>query len=483
MIACCFGWVSQVLAAREQGVLLPGTTSETPWHIIDSGVEGPTVLITGGLHGNEPAGSRAAEQIKRWPIVRGKLVVMPRLNRLGLAANIRWSPEYRNDRKLRDLNRNFPREGKAAALTPLCQEVWSFISDQKPDWVFDLHEGFDFHRLNSESVGSSVISFPEQRAFAARLQAEVNKDVDAEKAFDLLAARGPVNGSLARACKEQLGAKAFILETTFKDQPLSLRTRQHRVMASTALLELKMIAKDCRDVLSPSAPGKHVRVALFDDAGANEEKLRKVIKGQKNLLYCQVGPRDMKQEVLRQFDLIIFPGGSGSKQGRALGEKGRKVVQEFIREGGGYLGVCAGAFLSTSHYDWSLHLMNASVFNVKVDVPGKGMKSMWYRGGPAKVKVEMATSDFGLSGTHDIVYHNGPILSPGKHPDLPAYETLAWFRSENGLYKAQKNTMINAPAIVSVKYGEGKVLALSPHFESTKGQESVVLRAIERARR
>ena len=68
------------------GTLGAGTTWETPWYVIDSGHDGPTVLITGGVHGNEPAGYRAAEQIRDWPISRGKLVVMPQINRLGLAA-------------------------------------------------------------------------------------------------------------------------------------------------------------------------------------------------------------------------------------------------------------------------------------------------------------------------------------------------------------------------------------------------------------
>ena len=66
-------WVAlggAVAAEAPAGVLAEGTRWETPWYTIDSGVEGPTVFLTGGLHGNEPAGWRAAEQVRRWPIVK-----------------------------------------------------------------------------------------------------------------------------------------------------------------------------------------------------------------------------------------------------------------------------------------------------------------------------------------------------------------------------------------------------------------------------
>ena len=459
-----------------------GTTWENPWWVIDSGKPGPTVLVVGGIHGNEPAGFRAAEQIRHWPIVRGKLLVLPQINRLGLAANLRWAPEYRNDREERDLNRNFPREKATQPITPLCQAVWDFISKRRPDWVFDLHEGFDFHRINPKSVGSSIITFPEEAIFAGAMLDAVNAGVEPRRQFSLLAKSGPVNGSLARACSRLLGAKSFILETTFKDQPVSLRTRQHRRMVSTALRRIGLLDEDCTDILAPPAEDGLRRVAVFDAAGANEGKVLKVLDGERNLFACHVGPQDMRRKVLQQFEVMVFPGGSGSKQGEAIGGKGRENVRHFVSGGGGVVGICAGAFLCTSHYKWSLHLMNASVFNKMVEVAGKGRKSMWYRGKPTDVDVEVSgegVAVLGLEGTYSIRYHNGPILSPGDSPSAPAYRSLAFFRTENGIYQAQKGTMVGAPAVVASDFGKGRVLAISPHFESTRGKERIILRAID----
>ena len=465
----------------EDGTIGTGTI-QTPWYVINSGVAGPTVLVIGGVHGNEPAGYRAAEQIRRWPIVKGKLVVIPQLNRLGMAASTRWLPDFRNDRKRRDLNRNFPDEEGKRSQTPLAEVTWEFIKKHRPEWVFDLHEGFDFHRINSKSVGSSVIAMPWDERFAKGMVDVVNSDIQPERHFDLLVSKGPAVGSLARACSVILDSKSFILETTFKDQPISTRTRQHRLMVSHTLQRIGMIDRNLVDQLSPERKKSLTRVGVFDAAGANENKVFGVLDRAENYFACHLGPNDIKPEVLRQFDVLVFPGGSGSKQGRAIGEQRRRHIQEFAKKGGGVIGICAGAFLCSTHYDWSLDLVNASVFNKMVDVPGKGKKSVWFRGPATNVDVELNDKGkqvVGLGGLHSIRYQNGPILSPGDHETLPPYEVLAHFRTENGIYQQQKNTMIGAPAIVFAEYGNGRVIAISPHFESTKGKEDVVLRAID----
>ena len=46
----------------QQGELRKGTVQETSWYLSDSGRPGPVIMIVGGMHGNEQAGSRAAAQ-------------------------------------------------------------------------------------------------------------------------------------------------------------------------------------------------------------------------------------------------------------------------------------------------------------------------------------------------------------------------------------------------------------------------------------
>ena len=76
----------------------------------DRGVAGPTLLITGGVHGNEPAGVHAAERVldalrAQGAALRGRVIAL-RGNVAALAAGVRFVD--------RDLNRGWSRDAVAA---------------------------------------------------------------------------------------------------------------------------------------------------------------------------------------------------------------------------------------------------------------------------------------------------------------------------------------------------------------------------------
>ncbi|SVD46301.1 uncharacterized protein METZ01_LOCUS399155, partial [marine metagenome] len=162
---CAFVLVAPIFGAGQvvSGLLAKGTKWETPFYSRDSGKLGPTIVLTGGVHGNEPAGARAVEQIRHWPIRRGRLIVVPRVNKPGLEKGTRYLPGEPPAR--RDLNRNFPKTGSDKPTRgELAQALWALIKEEKPAWLIDLHEGYDFHQLNSDSVGSSIIDTHDKAA-------------------------------------------------------------------------------------------------------------------------------------------------------------------------------------------------------------------------------------------------------------------------------------------------------------------------------
>ena len=159
-------------------MIAAGTPAATPYYVCDSGVAGPTVVITGGVHGDEPAGACAAEQIRHWPIKRGKLVVLPRANVVALKAGKRLTPG--EEPALNNLNRDFPKATDAgAAHGALALALWEFVRQQRPTWFLDLHEGRFFSGLTNSSVGSRVIVFPtpEGREAATAMSAAVNASI------------------------------------------------------------------------------------------------------------------------------------------------------------------------------------------------------------------------------------------------------------------------------------------------------------------
>src|SRR5690606_30709410 len=96
-----------------------------------------------------------------------------------------------------------------------------------------------------------------------------------------------------------------------------------------------------------------IRVAIYDHSET-------IAKGPKNLMRfltpevgfecTRVTPEEIRNGVLKDYDVLIMPGGSASLQSKNLEEKGREVIREFVRNGGGYVGICAGSYLATTHY-------------------------------------------------------------------------------------------------------------------------------------
>ena len=457
-----------------EGVIASGTPFETRWRAYDSEVEGPTVLVIGGVHGNEPSGHRAARQIATWPVNRGRLVVLPAANPPALAARTRRIPGLDGDAG--DLNRHFKvMDDEARPTGPAAPAIWRFVESIKPDVILDLHEGYGFRAAGSKSVGTSIITHREVDDPAQQLMlAEVNRgNEDPERRFVEL--NGIVKGSLARAAAVALGVEAHILETTWKDQPLSRRCRQHRRMVAARLADLGMHAdsESMVDMLVDPEDARP-RVALFDGPGAGSAS--QGLRFEARLPGCRVerlGPEDIRAGCLDAFDAVIFPGGSGSGQAEAIGVPGREKVRAFVDEGGGYIGVCAGSYLALDNYTWGLRL-----------VPMDSHDRKHWRRGNASLKIELTEEGMETflesEPMREIAFRQGPLMQPSDEPDNnAAVDVLAWFRTGVGRNGADPATMVDTPAIVRVEFGEGRVLLFSPHPELTDDMEDWLRRAFD----
>jgi glutamine amidotransferase-like uncharacterized protein len=227
-----------------------------------------------------------------------------------------------------------------------------------------------------------------------------------------------------------------------------------------------------------------VRVAVFAMEGYESHAtsaLTTILDAQSGCNCELVSPADVRAGALDRFDVVIFPGGSGSEQAAALGHEGKEAVRQFVESGGGYVGICGGAFLATAKYDWSLGLVNAKTVTGQRNIPGLGMRSMASRG-RGTVKIELTEAGkrvFGdFPGLLDVPYTSGPVLSLAGRRDLPEYVPLARYRTEIWEYKPQRGTMIHTPAIVAARFGKGRVILFSPHPEMTEDLETFIPRAV-----
>jgi putative intracellular protease/amidase len=273
---------------------------------------------------------------------------------------------------------------------------------------------------------------------------------------------------------------------------MALRVHQHQILLSRlfarlGMLDLKNLDRSLAGASSqpvpaaapaPSADGpahaKSIKIALYKGPGTGgngpSDLMKELNASNAPTSIAQVTPEEIQAGALTNFDIVIFAGGSASKQGETLGDAGRAKVEEFVGNGGGYIGICAGAYLAACGKSGRLNLINAKTLSPK-----------WQRG-KAVLQVELTKTGHGILGggktNLEVLYHNGPVVGPAGEAGLPPYEPLAFFRTEVASNGAPKDIMIGAPAIFTAPYKHGKVLCISPHPEQTDGLEYIITNAV-----
>jgi hypothetical protein len=140
-----------VAEGEQQRLLMTGTEQETPLHIFGSGKEGPIMAILGGVHGNEPGGWLAAEQIREAlrPEI-GALIVVPRANTLAVQQFVRTTDE------LGDLNRLYPGDPDGQPMARMAYEITETLREFHTTHALDLHESWAFYRDRTETQGGTA---------------------------------------------------------------------------------------------------------------------------------------------------------------------------------------------------------------------------------------------------------------------------------------------------------------------------------------
>jgi glutamine amidotransferase-like uncharacterized protein len=222
------------------------------------------------------------------------------------------------------------------------------------------------------------------------------------------------------------------------------------------------------------ANSQPIRVAIYADAGASEDgspRVQMCLPEKLDFEITAIDAEQIRAGRLDEFDVLIHPGGSASEQSRTLGKRGRRRVRQFVKEGGGFIGICAGAYLASANYPWSLNLLDARVVDSEHWARGKG-----------EVQLRLPTIGRSALGADDeiltIHYNQGPLLAPGENQDIADYELLAAFETEIAENGAPQGVMKGTTAIARGAYGKGRVVCFSPHPEKTPGRDTFIRHAV-----
>ncbi len=151
--------------------------------------------------------------------------------------------------------------------------------------------------------------------------------------------------------------------------------------------------------------------------------------------------------ILSGYDLLVMPGGSGGGYYLKYSGIDGTAIKNFVKNGGGYLGICAGAYAATYYthgyyYGWGIapHVNAYAVGytgNLPVTFTSDGTSvlkrsgtltlhhyngaAMYLRSSGAKIFAKYADSKTGYKGYAAIMgdyYGNGRVVLSGSHPEL-----------------------------------------------------------------
>ncbi|MFB5265770.1 succinylglutamate desuccinylase/aspartoacylase family protein [Paenibacillus enshidis] len=219
-------------------MLASHTRYKTSYSMIKGKNPGPTVFLTAGVHGNEVASIRAAEQwLKKFRqgdfvISRGKLILVPIFNMAAYKKRTRGKP---------DLNRTFPKSSGNTAGHPLSKDLFELAEKLRPDWYIDLHEANGLSSVNPKRLGQTLITNPGSKAIPAvrRIVSKMNGSIpDSAKHFTVRLKQK--EGSGRTAASRLLHAKAITVETCWS-LPLTKRIDYQSRIIHYLLEEARLI--------------------------------------------------------------------------------------------------------------------------------------------------------------------------------------------------------------------------------------------------
>jgi predicted deacylase len=201
--------------------------------------KGPTILIIGATHGNEPAGYYGIKEFmnklnkQELFLKKGKIIFIPSVNYCGLQLN------KRNHNTVGDINRLYIHNQNNNIINKL---IINF--SKTSDFIIDFHEGYDYANNSDETLGSTITPAETEKSLqvANIVINNLNKIINIDyKKFKINHNKKIIGTFREYADINKLNY--ILVETTGQQnkQPLNIRTEQCINIINSVLQNYNMI--------------------------------------------------------------------------------------------------------------------------------------------------------------------------------------------------------------------------------------------------
>jgi len=118
-----------------------------------------------------------------------------------------------------------------------------------------------------------------------------------------------------------------------------------------------------RRTLTRNCELRELRVALYDGSGVWNSGLEalKTYLESRHIRYSIISATGVRNGKLLGYNILIVPGGWAYNYYKSLGSSGEAAIREFVKKGGGYIGICAGAYLAARAIIWEAGIYHYSL--------------------------------------------------------------------------------------------------------------------------
>lgn len=209
---------------------------------------------------------------------------------------------------------------------------------------------------------------------------------------------------------------------------------------------------------SPKYTGKTLKAGFYVDKGSQGGGVLHLAR----LLYHSpqiselklLKGEDLVKGKLKGLDLLVMPGGSSKTQMVSMTPAGVKELQNYVKNGGAYVGICAGYHISLNRPERA-QLLPYTYYQEAVGYKGDVLVEFT----PEAQKMLGITTKKAFTR-----YSRGPISKVAKW-DKGTCKTLAVYKSSVSPLNRPGKSFVGTPAAICGTYGKGKVIATSFHPE------------------
>jgi len=182
----------------------------------------------------------------------------------------------------------------------------------------------------------------------------------------------------------------------------------------------------------------------------------------------------MSDDIL-DFDLILFPGGSGKAETGRLGDLGQQRIKELVSNyGKSVIGICAGAYILTQTEGYpSLDLSGMQATDIEHDHRGHGIVKFNVTEKGAEIYPELADREISF-----MQYYEGPVLIPAENANYKAQSLAIMLSDVHTVEGAPSDMTNNKPFIITSAVGKGNTASFIGHPETTPGMRWMVPRMV-----